>query len=107
MQEYDKSGHDITVGEVSNIRVLGYADDAAMVEEEVTERLTTFVDKAIEKTDMEMKLSKTFSQHVQVQDKVVAPTVVEIKKKENSYKHACVFAKAGSTARFKTKKDML
>ena len=110
VKKYDTSGQGISVGEINEIRVLGYADDAAMVEEAVTamtERLTTFADKAIEKADMKMKLQKTFTQHVQVQEAVSTATTAEINKKESSYKHVCAFAKAGCTARFKTKKGML
>ena len=55
---------------------------------------------------MKMKLKKTFTQHVQVQEAVSTATTAEINKKESSYKHACAFAKAGCTARFKTKKGM-
>ena len=43
--------------------MLGYADDAAMASftvEEMTQRLTRFVDVA----DMKTKLSKTWTQHV-------------------------------------------
>ena len=48
-----------------------------MVEEPVTamtERLTIFADKAIEKADMTMKLQKTFAQHVQIQEAVSTAT---------------------------------
>jgi len=47
--------------------VLGYADDAAMASftvEEMTQRLTRFVDAALTRADMKTKLSKTWTQHV-------------------------------------------
>ena len=113
VKKYDTIGQGISVDDINEIRVLGYADDAAaaMVKEEVTamtERLTNFADKAVEKAGgHEKELAKTFTQHVRVQEKVRATTDTEIKKKENSYTHASTFAKAGCTARFKTKKGML
>ena len=72
IQKYDKGGQGVKVGKINTLRVLGYADDAAMSEGTVTEmskRLTQFADKAMEKADMKMKMSKTFSQIVQTQKK--------------------------------------
>ena len=109
IQKYDKGGQGVKVGKINTLRVLGYADDAAMSEGTVTEmskRLTQFADKAMEKADMKMKMSKTFSQIVQTQKKMAAATEAEVKKKEVSYKHACEFIKAGCTQRFKTAAGM-
>ena len=109
VQEYDTSGTGISIGHINAIRVLGYADDAAMTEwrvQDMTTRLTEFADAAVEHADMKVKLSKTYSQIVCRQEKVGALTEEAIKKMMKSYKYACTFAKAGCTQRFKTKKGM-
>lgn len=67
------------MGKIKAIRVLGYADDAAMTEyntERMTQRLTEFADAAMNQADMKAKLSKTFSQIVQQQEAVDAATAV-------------------------------
>ena len=49
VQCYDKAGDGVNFGNQLTYRVLGYADDAAMLEnriEEMTERLTTLADKS-------------------------------------------------------------
>ena len=74
--------------------------------EEMTARLTGFADAALTKTDMCVKLSKTYNQHLQPLQQVSAATDEEVAKKMASYKHECEFAKAGCTQRFKTKADM-
>ena len=55
---------------------------------------------------MKVKLAKTFSQHIQKQEKVTRATDEEIVKKTAAYKHACEYAKAGCKERFKTKRGM-
>ena len=109
VQRYDLGGSGVQVGHIKNIRVLGYADDAAMCEEAVDNmsiRLTNFADAALEKADMKVKLAKTFSQHIQELQKVEAATTDEIKTTMTKYKHACEFVKAGCRQRFKTKAGM-
>ena len=109
VQTHDKGGQGVAVGHINEIRVLGYADDAAMCEEAVEEmsiRLTSFADAAMAKADMRVKLTKTFSQHVQPLQKVAAATDEEVAKKMENYKHACEYVKAGCTQRFKTKAGM-
>ena len=86
MQDYDKSGQGISVGHINNIRVLGYADDATMCEEAVeamTQRITEFADAALAEADMRMKLSKTYTQHLQRQEKVAAATTEEADREED------------------------
>ena len=109
VQRYDKSGKGISVGHIKELRVLGYADDAAMCEmavEDMTKRLTEFADAAAQEADMTVKLVKTYSQHLQQQEKVRRATDEEIATKTAEYKHVCEFAKAGCKERFKTKTGM-
>ena len=90
--------------------MLGYADDAAMIApdvEQMTVRLTKFADASKSEADMELKMSKTFTQHVCRQAKVDAATPQEIKAKEQEYKFSCLFCDAGCDARFKTEQGML
>ena len=55
---------------------------------------------------MKVKLSKTFSQHVQPLQQVAAATDDEVTMKMKKYKHACEFVKAGCPQRFKPKSGM-
>ena len=110
VQEADTDGQGVCVGEIKELRVLGYADDAAMVSftvEEMTVRLTKFADAALARADMKTKLSKTWTQHVQQQEKQAPATAAEIAAKEATYDHPCLFEQDGCTARFKTKLGML
>ena len=109
VQHYDKSGQGISVGHIKSLRVLGYADDAAMCEitvEGMTKRLTEFADAALKEADMKVKLAKTLSQHIQQQEKVARATDEEIMKKTATYKYECEYAKAGCKERFKTRTGM-
>ena len=59
IQCYDTIGTGINCGNELTIRVLGYADDAAMAEErieEMTERLTALADASKEKADMVVRV---------------------------------------------------
>ena len=84
--------------------MLGYADDAALVEErieEMTERLTALADKSVSEADMMVRLDKTFTHHVQIQDKQKA-SVEEALAAQEKFKVKCDFC----TRRFKTKAAM-
>ena len=97
------------MGHIKELRVLGYADDAALVSwrtEEMTQRLTTLADAAIEQADMKVKLTKTYTQKVSKQKPVAKATSSEIQAKMKTYPHECEFAGAGCTARFKTARGM-
>ena len=88
IQEVDTDGQAVKVGTIKELRVLGYADDAAMIGpdvEQMTVRLTKFADASKSLSDMELKMSKTFSHHVCRQDKMAAVTPEEIKAKEQEY----------------------
>ena len=68
VQTVDTGGEGINVGKIGTLRVLGYADDAAMIDKTVdamTARLTKFANEAIAQADMKVKPAKTFSQIVQ------------------------------------------
>ena len=65
VQTFDNKGDGVTVGHINNIKVkvLGYADDAAMFAntvEEMTERLTTFANAALEKAHMQVRMDKNY-----------------------------------------------
>ena len=75
MQQYDGSGKGkggvcgkgLKCGRVLRIKVLGYADDLALADEgveEMTSRVTKIADAALEQTDMQVNVDKTFTQHV-------------------------------------------
>ena len=64
IQTVDTDGEGVSVGHIRSIRVLGYADDVAMIEKEVedmSKRLTKFADTAVKHADMKTKLAKTNS----------------------------------------------
>ena len=66
IQLYDKSGKGVQCGPI-NYRVLGYADDAALMENEIDDmstRLTALGDKSEAEADMKIRMDKTLSQHV-------------------------------------------
>ena len=87
------------------IGVLGYADDAALIEETVdamTTRLTKLADKSRADADMEVSLKKTFTQHVHKRTDIITRTAEQINKTTKKYKH--VFAFCGR--RFKTEAGM-
>ena len=88
VQKYDVGGTGISVGHINEIRVLGYADDAAMCDktvEDMTVRLTNFADASRQKADMRVKLAKTFSQHLQELQAVPAAIEEEVAKKMQTY----------------------
>ena len=101
IQCYDKSGNGVKCGDELTYRVLGYADDAAMTEdfiEEMTARLTTLANESRDRADMMIRMDKTFSQHVQLQDENIVVTEEEIMKAQAKFKHECDFC----DRRFKT-----
>lgn len=73
---------------------------------QMTMRLTKFADASKALADMELKMPKTYSQHVRRQDEVTPATPQEIKTEEQEYKFPCYFCDAGCNARFKTELGM-
>ena len=71
------------------IRVLGYADDAALAEhivEDMTTRLTNLADASKREADMDINMNKTVSQHVHKRESI-AVTAKEIANAEAKYQH--------------------
>ena len=105
IQEFDKGGNGVKCGRILKLKVLGYADDAALIEgavEEMTKRLTSLANASETKADMKVNMAKTFTQHVFKRDDIVV-TEAEAVAAEAGFKHQCDFCKR----RFKTRRDML
>ena len=86
------------------IRILGYADDAALMEstvEAMTKRLTDLANACISEADMQVNMDKTVSQHVHKRAPIKV-TAEEVASAEAKYKHKCDFC----LRRFKTSKAM-
>ena len=87
IQLYDKSGSGVMCGPKLTYRVLGYADDAALIEariEEMTERLTELANKSVSEADMQIRMDKTYTQHVQEQEKVTVSEEEVLAAQKNS-----------------------
>ena len=66
-QTHDTHGTGYKCSELLTIRILGYADDAALIDprtEDMTRRLTTLADASWREADMKVRMDKTFSHHV-------------------------------------------
>ena len=104
MQLYDKDAKGVRCGRILRIKVLGYADDAALADytvDSMTKRLTKIAGGSKNDADMDINMSKTFSQHVHRREKIVS-TQTEAKKAEAGYKFVCDFC----PRRFKTSRNM-
>ena len=104
VKTYDKSGVGVSCGEKLTIRVLGYADDAALAEErieEMTTRLTALADGSVQDADMTVRMDKTFSHHVGKQE-LQEVTAEEVLAAQADFEHQCDFC----DRRFKTKSAM-
>ena len=65
MQSVRKKGKVVNVGLINEIRVLVYEEDLTMIEDtvpEMTTRFTHFTDEEKIQVDMNVKISKTYSQ---------------------------------------------
>ena len=94
VQEFDKTDDGVECGRILNIRVLGYADDAALAErhvEKMTTRLTDLADASRDRADMSMNMDKTFTHHVHRRDSKPAVTKAAAKKVQAKYSHQCEF----------------
>ena len=92
-------------GRILAIRVLGYADDAALVERHVdsmTTRLTNLGNASRDRADMSMNMSKTFTHHVHRRDSKPAATKAATMKIQSKYSHQCEYC----PRKFKTAKAM-
>ena len=68
----------------------------------MTTRLSEVSKGSREDADMDLHKGKTKTMHVRIQEKPAPPTVEEIKKTEDTYKHACKFC----DRKFKTSRGM-
>ena len=83
VQEFDNTGEGVKCGRILKIRVLGYADDAALAERHVDSMSTRVTDLAVASTehaDMDMNAAKTFTQHVHRRDSKPKVTEAAAKK---------------------------
>ena len=100
-------GDGVACGEFFKVRVLGYADDAAMLDRDtqaLTIRLTTLADAAKHEADMEASIPKTFSQHVAKRTSIsVTKAEAAAEKTAFKCKHKCDFCER----RFKSNRDIL
>ena len=104
IQLYDKSGTGVKYGSELTYRVLGYVDDAALTEtriEKMTERLITLADRSVAEADMKIRMDKTYSQHVQIQEKQKV-NEAEMLAAQKKFKIKCDFCER----RFKTEAAM-
>ena len=98
------AGKGVKCGRVLKLSVLGYADDAALIEpcvEVMTDRLTAIADASVNLADMHVSMPKTFSQHVHRRSKITV-TSSDAAAVEKAYKHKCDFC----SRRFKTDRSM-
>ena len=113
MQKYDQGGpgkggargKGLKCGRMLRLKVLGYADDAALVDgtvESMSTRLTTIGDSSLEHADMKINASKTFSQHVHEREDIKV-TLDEVAAVESKYDNKCDYCER----RFKTRRGML
>ena len=105
VQEFDNTGNGVKCGRILEIRTLGYADDAALVErhiEVMTTRLTNLTNASRDHEDMFMSMEKTFTQHVYRRSSKPAVTEEAEMKAEVKYSHQCQFC----PRKFKTSRVM-
>ena len=98
------AGLGVKCGRILKLSVLGYADDAALIEpciEAMTDRLTAIADTSVELADMNVSIPKTFTQHIHRRSKIKV-TDADAATVEKGYVHKCDFC----TRRFKTGKAM-
>ena len=102
---HDQSPHDTQVGNYLQIGVLGYADDAALISQDVetmSRRLTSIAVGFETDADMTLNTGKTKNMIVEQQQKVKPPTEEDIKTTEAGYRNECEFC----GRRFKTLRGM-
>ena len=93
MQTYDTHGTGHKCSEILTIRILGYADDAVLIEprvDDMTCRLTTLADASWDEVDMKVRMDKTFSHHVCRRTELTVTTAEAIDV-QTKFKHKCDF----------------
>ena len=86
-------------------RVLGYADDTTFVEdriEQMIERLTNVTNESKDRSDMQIRMDKTLSHHIQEDDDKIEVTKEEITQVQDKFEHKCDFCEC----KFKTLVEM-
>ena len=87
------------------MRVLGYADDASLLEpkvQDMSKRLTSLADGAEADADMKVSIKKTFTQHVGKRDDIKI-SKEEAAAAQDSFSHKCDFC----NRKFNSRKAML
>ena len=105
IQNCDRQARGIKAGRLLRFKVFGYADDAALVDDDVgsmTTRLTLIADTSRDEADMYVSLPKTLTQHVHRREDVKV-SEEEARVAEKEHKHVCDFC----PRRFKTRRGML
>ena len=96
IQEFDKGGGaGVKCGSILKLKVLGYADDAALIDDAVddmTTRLTSLANASETEADMKINMTKTFTQHV-FRRADITVTEAEAAVAEANFKHQCDFCK--------------
>ena len=105
IRQHDVHGDGVRCGNLLNVRVLGYADDAALLDREtdtMSLRLTTLGDAAKHEADMEISMAKTYSQHVGRRSDI-SVTHEEVREAQKTFAHRCDFC----DRRFRSNRAML
>ena len=84
--------------------MLGYADDAALIEpfvDDMTARLSAIANASLLEADMQVSMPKTFTQHVGSHEQITV-TKAEAASAQNGFKHECEYCRR----KFKTARAM-
>ena len=105
VRTHDVHGTGVKCGEELVVRVLGYADDASLLEpkvQDMSERLTSLADGAEADADMKVSIKKTFTQHVGKRGDIKI-SKEEAAAAQDSFSHKCDFC----NRKFNSRKAML
>ena len=103
-QQNDTLGSGYNCSNILTLRVLGYADDAALIEPTVdamTARLSAIANASLLDADMQVSMAKTYTQHVGKHDKV-AVSKAEAASAQKNFDHKCEYC----DRKFKTARAM-
>ena len=105
-QEFDEGGDGVRCDRILKLKVLGYADDAVLIDEAVdnmTGRLTSIADASEAHADMKVNMTKTFTQYVFVSNREdITVTMAEAAAAEAGFEFKYDFC----PRRFKTQRHM-
>lgn len=94
IQTRDVHGTGFNCDNIFTLRVLGYADDAALIEprvDDMTTRLTVLADASKAEADMQVSMPKTYTQHVFKREDVIQVSAEEAKEVQQQFKHECEY----------------